>query len=276
VKWEILNVEKSDVIKIWDIVCENKWTGYSIEDLYYILRISPQCCYKLMVDGTIAGGIFGTLESGKLCISFFCIQSDKRVLSSSLGLGESILKYAKRHAPYTMTYANQKMIRIYKRFGFIEECYIENFVVQRLYENYEEEPHIKEVTREILEQDKEFSNYVLNKSCFLEYFSYANARCYIYKSNYGLGYVFSRNHTGQIIGPLVADNHKIAKSLLIHCMRNIRECTVFGTKDVIKELFDPSIFSVKETKVKVLKMTLGKSTFQDERMKLVGGHHFIS
>lgn len=274
--WEILNVEKSDIVKIWDIVCENKWTGYSIEDLYYIFRISPQCCYKLMVDGTIAGGIFGTLEGGKLCISFFCIQSSKRVFSSSVRLGESILKYAKKHAPYTMTYANQKMIRIYKRFGFVEECYIENFVVQKLCEKYVEQPYIQEVTREILAQDKDIFHYVLNKSCFQEYFAYSNARCYIYKSNQGLGYVFSRSQGEKIIGPLVADNDEIAKSLLIHCMRNIGEYTVFGTRDVVKVLFDPSIFSLKETKVKVLKMTLGESTFQDARMKLVGGHHFIS
>lgn len=50
VGYYIENVRDVDLEEIWEIVSANKWKNYDIEDLRYIMSVSPQCCYKLVMD----------------------------------------------------------------------------------------------------------------------------------------------------------------------------------------------------------------------------------
>lgn len=272
----IENIVQDDLDEIWEIVCENQWKSYSIEDLYNIFSISPQCCYKLVIEGVLAGAIFGTHDQENLCISFFCVRSNFRTFNSSMNLGIKIIDYARMYAPYTMTYANQKMIQIYKRFGFHEECFITNYRIKYNSERDITLNNIYEAKVDLLEKDPVFSEYIVDHKSFYSFFQYSNAKCYVYKKENQLGYIFYRKDEIETIGPLVADDDEIARELMIYAMKNASECTIFGEEEIVDSLFQTPDFSVEKTMVKVLKMTLGNGKYVHQKTKLVGGHHFIS
>lgn len=273
--YHIENVREEDLEEIWAIVCENKWKNYDIEDLRYIMSVSPQCCYKLVMDGVIAGSVFGTLMNGTLCVSFFCVRSDKRRLRSSMNLGLTMLAFAEKNACCVMTYANEKMINTYKRFGFQNGEYLHKYILKNKPEsNVFHSNNIKKITSE-LETEGFFEDRFTQVENEWKGFSlYTNATCWNFKSEKGIGYLFYRQKGEEpgIIGPLWSENDEIARELLKYVVGQIGEGIVHATDNF--EIFD-SAYSVEYTGKKVQIMKYKENKSRDNYKKLVGGHHFV-
>lgn len=272
----IENIREEDLEEIWEIVCENQWRNYDIEDLRYIISVSPQCCYKLVMDGVIVGSIFGTLMNETLCISFFCVRSDKRRLNTSMKLGLTILRFAEKNAYHVMTYANEKMIGVYKRFGFLQGEYLHKYLAKNKLKN--KNPYlnnVKKLTSSMLETEGFFEDrFALVKNEWKVFSLYTNATCWNLKSEKGSGYLFYRQkgeETGTI-GPIWGDNDEITRELLKYVLEQIGEGIVYATDNF--EIFD-STYSVEYTGKKVQIMEYKKYTPKDNYKKLVGGHHFV-
>lgn len=275
VGYHIENVREEDLEEIWAIVCENKWKNYDIEDLRYIMSVSPQCCYKLVMDGMIAGCVFGTLMNGSLCVSFFCVRSDKRRLRTSMSLGLSILAFSENNSCYVMTYANERMINIYKRFGFQNGEYLHKYIVKN-------KPgsnilHLNNVERITSESETEgfFEDKFIQVENEWKFFSlYTNATCWNFKSEKGSGYLFYRQKGEElgIIGPLWSENDKIAKELLKYVVGQVGEGIVHATDNF--EIVD-SAYSVEYTGTKVQIMQYKEGKSRNDYKKLAGGHHFV-
>ena len=273
--YHIENVREEDLEEIWSIVCENKWTNYDIEDLRYIMSVSPQCSYKLVMDGVIAGSVFGTLMNGTLCVSFFCVRSDKRRLSSSMNLGLTILAFAKKNECCVMTYANEKMINIYKRFGFrngeyLHKCIVKNKQGTCIFVSV----NIEKITSEFEIEGFFEDRFTQVKNEWKVFALYTNATCWSYKSEKGVGYLFYRQNGEElgIIGPLWSDNDEVARELLKYVVGQIGEGIVYTTDDF--EILD-SAYSVEYTGKRVQIMEYKENRSRDDYKKLLGGHHFV-
>lgn len=275
VGYYIENVRDVDLEEIWEIVSANKWKNYDIEDLRYIMSVSPQCCYKLVMDGVIAGSIFGTLMNETLCISFFCVRTDKRRLSTTMKLGLTMLQFAEKNACHVMTYANEKMISIYKKFGFLHGEYLHKYLVKNKRENNNSYLYnIKKLTSGLETEGFFEGRFTQVKNEWKVFSLYTNATCWNLMSENGVGYLFYRQKGDEpgIIGPLWSDNEEITRELLKYVVGQIGEGIVYATDNF--EIFD-SAYSVEYTGKKVLIMEYKKYKNRDNYKKLVGGHHFV-
>lgn len=272
---EINIVTSDDIEAIWEIVCENGWKNYSIDDLKYILAVSPKSNFKLVIDGKIAGAIFGVLDNNCFCISFFCVSKNERKFKNSHRLGKTILEYSKMNAGYIMTYANKKMIDVYKRYGFIAEKYIGKYIIHSCTEVKEKNRFIERVELNDLSHEKLIPE-ELQKNIKVYLDKYCNSGCKIYRKDNNIGCILYRQDNDiKIVGPLIADDESIARELLTDILSEESKILVYGEKNSIIRFFD-KIGNIEDTNVEVLKMTMGNKMIRDKKINLIGGHHFIS
>lgn len=283
----IQKINKYDLKEIFSVINESNWDYVSIEDLKYIFNISNNMCFKLVTSSEkrIIGCIFCILEDEISYISFFNIIKKKRNFNNAFRLAMACLNKAKNNSKLIVTYANPKLIKSYKRAGFVEDCIISRFLIPKHSSNY-----INSNTNNvfIMTQNDIEKITVFNKQCLnlprikisLEYFNYPNAMCFIHYIERHMydGYAYLRKFDKDIIlGPLVAKSDDTAIILLKYVLAQFPNTNIIlnGVKSKLERILNSGNISFMDLKVDVCKMYY-KNGFEKENDKniyCIGGHH---
>lgn len=283
-RYEIAPIELQDLKQVMSLVKNEKWRGYSVDDLALVMRISPDICFKLVCDDQLVGAIFALAVPKVAYVSFFLIHQDHRRFQLAMALGQRCLSGADKVSDAIVLYGNKRAVSAYMRIGFRPKHWVTRFRITPRDSEVIASPGLSNVeivsVDQVLELDK--ACYRTDRSELLSSLSlYKGSRYYGYraKNTRGIsGYAFVRKcFSYNIVGPLVATSAEVASELLFRILADTSSRTAW--LDVNNEtlpLTCSARIAFKRSKVSVRKMYRGdeQALEDDNLLYAVGGHHF--
>jgi GNAT superfamily N-acetyltransferase len=283
-RYEIAPIEMQDLKQVMGLVKNEKWRGYSVDDLALVMAISPDICFKLVCDGQLVGAIFALAVPKVVYVSFFLIHRDHRGFQLGMALGQRCLSGADKVSDAIMLYGNRRAVSAYMRIGFRPQHWVTRFRITSQDTGAIASPGVSNVdvvsVDQVLELDK--ACYRTDRSKLLSsLLLYEESRYYGYRpENAGSieGYAFVRKCLSDyIVGPLVATSAEVASELLLRILADTPSRTAW--LDVNNEtlpLTCSARIAFERTDVSVRKMYRGdeQALEDDNLLYAVGGHHF--
>jgi len=266
-----------------ELVNEESWRGYSVEDLALVMSVSPELCFKLVHDGRLVGSVFALAVPKVAYVSFFIIQKAHRRFKSAMALGQRCVTAAKAVSQTIMIYGNPLAVNAYTRVGFHELHPVTRFRASSL-DAEVSAAGAGEIARVSVDQVLE-----LDRTCYRTDRSRLLQALLLYTGAYYYGYYpkgsgsmaayafVRRNIDDYIVGPLVATSAGAASELLLRLLAEIPPHAVWleiNNESILAA--SPEMIAFKRTRVTVHKMFMGseQSLEHDGMLYGLGGHHF--
>lgn len=267
-----------------ELVNEESWRGYSIEDLALVMSVSPELCFKLVHDGRLVGSVFALAVPKVAYVSFFLIQKAHRRFKSAMALGQRCVVAASAVSQTIVIYGNPLAVNAYTRVGFRSLHTVTRFRASAVDVGTAQAPSADDLVRVSVDQVLELDQacYRTDRIRLLQVLLlYPGASYYGYYpegSERMAAYAFVRRNTDDyIVGPLVATSADAASELLLRILAEIPTHTLWleiNNESILAA--SPERIAFKRTRVTVHKMFMGtEQSLEDDGMLYgLGGHHF--
>jgi hypothetical protein len=282
--YEIAPITPQDLGAVMELVNEESWRGYSVEDLALVMSVSPELCFKLVHDGRLVGSVIALAVPKMAYVSFFLIHKAHRQFKSAMALGQRCVTAAAAVSQTIVIYGNPRAVNAYTRVGFHSLHPVTRFRASALDAGAGPAPDAGGFAQVSVDQVLELDRacYRTDRSRLLRALLLYTGACYYGYYPEGSGnmaaYAFvRRNADDYIVGPLVATSAGAASELLRHILTDIPPRALWlelNNESILAA--NPEAIAFKRTRVTVHKMFMGnEQSLEDDGMLFgLGGHHF--
>lgn len=282
--YEIAPIAAHDLGLVMGLVEDESWTGYSMDDLALVMRVSPELCFKLVYEGRLVGAVFALAVPRVAYVSFFLIHREHRRFKSAMALGQRCVSAAAAVSQTIIIYANRRAVSAYTRVGFRSQHPVTRFRASAREAAAVAPPGPGACARVGVDEVSELDRacYRTDRGGLLRSLLGYEEACYYGYYPEGAGgmtaYAFVRRCAGDyIVGPLVATSAGAASELLLRVLAEI------PTRSALLDVNNESLLEARtegldfeQTRVTVRKMFMGsEQTLEDDGLLYgLGGHHF--
>lgn len=280
-RYKIENIKKEDLKCVIEIVEEQGWEGYGVDDLNFVFNISSEAAFKLIFENELVGAVFALNLGGVSHISFFIIKKNFRDFKMGNTLGQKCLELSLNSSLLTVIYANRLAVNAYLRKGFIPLFDVKRIRLKgKVCQDDERIFNTENNFTSILNLDKQIYNFDRSK-LFNSLMKYKGARCFVLKHTEEKcsGYAFVREVKNEIfVGPLTGVEEKDIRGLLRGILKIYNDKYISLDVPMMKLPVFRNIEGVEvlEEDLIVKKMFIGERRMleDDDKVYAIGGHHF--
>ncbi len=285
---KLRTLQRRELRTILKLFYQEGWVDFTLSDLEYMYEMSPKTCFKFVCDDELIGATFALKLENDVCYPNSSIIAER--FRKTVKYHEEILQYAeylKKISRYEVMYSAQWLVDLYEdTMGYSAKATIKRYHLTKTAPLSPDGYEIFKLDNETLASTAEYlkSIYHSERLSILQHgLSNGFQGFGVIKEGKIQGFAMNRNLPKHIhVGPLVAENAKIAALLLSHTLNALPDTE---STNIMIDLYDEKMAVLRDLRAAqfqaegttMIKMTRGDENFSEREAAIFSIYsHYLS